>query len=352
MSGNRSTCSRRSFLTAAAAVVAPPMVTRPSRAAVKSGSVTFTAYGGSYQQLLEKYVLGPFTEETGIKVNVVPGPELAKVKAQLLTGNVEWDIYTGAGARAAVGSKQGFWEKLDPSLFDVDDLIVPPKSDWVTVDVYAEGIAWDPKKYRPGKHPSNFPEYFDPKTFPGRRALRDAAVYALEPALLGDGVAPKDMYPLDLDRAFKALDRIKSNMVKVATTPQTISLVQTGEVDFSYTYVNRVRATNEPGNATPLAFSFEQNLIYRDAMAVLKNAPNKENAMKLVAYFLRPNVQARFYDHAGDVPVSRRARQMLSPETQKWQFDLNNPNNLIVNDDYWADNLDAAERRFKEWISS
>ncbi|WFU14556.1 ABC transporter substrate-binding protein [Bradyrhizobium sp. CB3481] len=342
--------SRRTVLAGTASVLAAPMLIKPSRA--QSNSVTFTSYGGSFQEALEKHVMKGFTEETGIKVNIVPAPELARIKAQLLTGNVEWDIYSGAGAEAAAGSKQGFWEKLDPSLFDLEDLVVRPESDRLSWNIYTSGIAWDPQKYGPGKHPTNFAEYFDLNKFPGRRLLfRTLRGSPLEVALLADGVPSKDIYPLDLNRALKVLDRIRPSIATwVESTPQSISLVQTGEADFTFTYATRVKATTETGGGKPLAFSFEQNLIYSEDMALLKGAPNKENAKKLISYFVRPEVQARVMNQTGLIPVSRKAVPLLTEQTRKWQPNFENPKNLIVNNAYWADNFEVASRRFKEWI--
>ncbi|MDA9445869.1 ABC transporter substrate-binding protein [Bradyrhizobium sp. CCBAU 21360] len=347
-----STVSRRSFLAGAVGAVAAPMVIRASRAAAKSDSLTFTGYGGSYQENLTKFAINPFTEETGIKVNVVPAPDLARVKAQLLTGNVEWDVFDGNGAQMASGSKQGYWEKLDLSMLDVEDLAIPPASDSVAWGAYGSGYIWDPKKFGDGKHPSTCAEFFDVKKFPGRRSLRTGAFGNLEAALLADGVSPKEMYPLDIDRAFKAMDRIKPSIAVWATTnPQSISLVQTGEVDFSVSFGNRVKSTNDPGGGVPLAFSFEQNLLDYEGLAILKGAPNKENAMKFIAYLLRPEVQARLNNElGGSVPASKKALPMIKPEIRKWQVDLNNPKSLFLDAAYWADHREAVEQRFKEWI--
>lgn len=349
MSRPISRVSRRSFLAGTGGLVAAPMVFRASRAAAKAGSVTITSTGGSFLDILTNYLFNPFTEETGIKVNTVPSPDLAKIKAMQITGNVEWDIYQSAGYAVASGSKLGFWEKLDLSMFDLEDLTVAPTRDSVTWETYASGITWDPKRFGPGKHPTDFAEFFDLKGIPGRRAFR-VNVEPLEVALLADGVAPKDIYPLDLDRAFKVLDRIKSSSVWAQTTPQTVSLVQTGEVDFSYTYNSRSKATTLPGGGVPLAFSLKQNLILADAMAVLKGAPNKGNALKLIAYMLRPEIQARLENQLGLMPVSKKAFSMLSAETRNWLPDMNNPNNLIVNNAYWADNYDVVYARLQEWL--
>lgn len=342
--------SRRSFLLRTASLLAAPAVFKISPVAAKSGSVTITSTGGSFLDMMTKYVFTPFTEETGIKVNpVLSAADLGKVKAMQITGNVEWDIYNDVGSHVAAGSKQGFWEKLDLSMFDLEDMTIPPETDSVTWETYASGITWDPKKYGAGKHPETFSEFLDLNGFPGRRAFRAGNVEALELALLADGVAPKDMYPLDIDRAFKALDRVKSSIVWAGTTPQTVSLVQMGEADFSYTYSSRAKATTLPGGGVPLAFSFKQNLILADSVAVIKGSPNKENALKLIVYMLRPDVQARLEDHLGLLPVSKKAFSMLSAETRKWLFDINSPNNLVVNNAYWADNYDSIWPRFAEW---
>ncbi|NEV01840.1 ABC transporter substrate-binding protein [Bradyrhizobium uaiense] len=345
--------SRRSFLACAAGGVAAPMILKASRAFATSDTVTLTSTGGSYQESLTKTVLNPFTEETGIKVNIVPIHEMAKIKAQLLTGNIEWDVVNLGGPDAAFGSKQGYWEKLDPSMFDVADLVIPPTSDIVTAQMFAQGIAWDPKKFGPGKHPSNFAEFFDITMFPGRRALRPDAPSTLEAALLADGVAPKDIYPLDVDRAFKVLERIKPSIaVWTATTTQSISLLQTGEIDFSMTYSNRVKATMEPGGGKPMAFSLDQVLIFADQFVVVKGAPNKENGMRLLAYMLRPEVQARLEEAVGLIPVSMKAGAMLSEAARKWQPNLRDPKNLVINNAYWSDNHERVQSRFKEWIQT
>ncbi|MER8390269.1 ABC transporter substrate-binding protein [Mesorhizobium sp. M1380] len=343
--------SRRTVLLGMGGALAAPMVIRSSSALAQSSSVTFCGYGGSYQDIIVEHALKPFTEETGIKVNVVPAPDMAKVKAQVMMGNVEWDVYDVTDSSAAFGSTQGFWERLDPSIFDVADMAVPPQTDAVPFFVNTAGIAWDPNRYGPGEHPANFAEFFDVKKFPGRRAMRAYEEGTFEGALLADGVAPKDIYPLDVDRALKVLDRIKPLVVTWATAPQqTITLMQTGEVDYGQATVNRVKATTLPGGGVPLAFSFEQNTFSNDMLTVIKGAPNKENAMKLLAYVLRPETQARVMEPLGFIPISKKATTMLSADAAKWLPDLGNSNSMFVDPNYWAENYEAVSRRFKEWI--
>ncbi|WP_368731231.1 extracellular solute-binding protein [Bradyrhizobium japonicum] len=151
-----------------------------------------------------------------------------------LTGNVDIDIWLDANSDTAAGSKLGFWTELEPSIFDLEDLQVRQESDYVTFEIYCVGISWDPTRFGPGKHPTTFSEFFDLQKFPGRRAVRAIAPRTLEIALMADGVPPKDIYPLDVTRALRALDRIKSQIVWSHTTPPRHFLVADRRGRFRY----------------------------------------------------------------------------------------------------------------------
>ncbi|MER9177442.1 ABC transporter substrate-binding protein [Mesorhizobium sp. M0955] len=346
---NERKISRRGLISAASVLLAAPYIIRAGRAFAQGGEISFVTWGGAYKEAVQKAVIEPFTAETGIKVNVIDTPDLAKVKAQVTSGNVDWDVFDAPSALGASGSKEGYWEPLDPALFDADDLALPADRDRVPFYTFAGGIAWDPAKFPEGKHPTTFAEYFDYKKFPGRRTFRDRPSETLEAALLADGVSPSELYPLDVDRAFKKLDTIKPYVASwVAATPQTVTLLQTGEVDFSYTYSARVKATQASDKT--LSFSFAEALIGTEYLAVVKGAPHKENAFKFVSYALRPEAQAPLMEQLGYNPNSKKSLRMLSDSARKWLPDSNNPRNVILNDNWWADNFETISRRFKEWI--
>lgn len=352
MSLIKSGSSRRRVLAGAgSAFVAAPFVLR-SGGARAAGNLVFVTWGGTYRTSVEEGLIKPFTKETGIGVTVVDTPDLAKVKAQVMTGNVEWDVFDAPGAMGAGGSKEGYWEPLDPSLFDAADMSIPITKDLMPFYTFAGGIAYDPKRFPDGKHPTTFAEYFDAKAFPGRRTFRNRISETLEAALLADGVSPSRLYPLDVARGFKMLDVIKPDVVKwVESTPQTITLLQTNEADFSYSYASRVKTTRAAGGS-PMDFSFKQTLNGLEYLAVLKKAPNRDAAMKFVAFAMRPDRQAAVMELLGNTPVSKKAFPMLSAETRKWLPNMESEQNVLMNDAWWSDNLDKLTRRFKEWSLS
>jgi putative spermidine/putrescine transport system substrate-binding protein len=317
------------------------------RRAFAAGKLVLVSWGGSYRTSVETALVKPFQQEFGVEVTVIDTPDLAKVKAQQMTGNIEWDVFDAPGAMGANGSKAGFWEPLDPALFDAADNVVGIKKDLAPFYMFTGGIGWDPAKFGPGKAPRNFAEYWDVKKFPGLRTFRNRPSETLEAALLADGVPASKLYPLDIDRAFKSLERIKPHVGKwVDETPQSIALLERGEVNFSYVYASRIR-TQTGGK---YAFSFDQTLNGLEYLAVVKGAPNKANAMKFVQFAMRPDRQAALMDLLGNFPTSRKGLPLMSADARKWMPNMENPNNAILNDDFWADKYDTVSRRFKEWV--
>lgn len=348
---NSPTLNRRGFLAktgaAAAGLMAAPYIST-SQAATKQ--LVLVTWGGNYRQGMEDGLVKPFMKETGINVTVLDTPDMAKVKAQSMTGNVQWDVFDAPGSMGASGAANGYWEELPSGLFDESDLLLPSQKFLVPFYTFAGGVAYDPARFPDGKHPRTFADYFNPEAFPGRRTLRTRAMETLEIALLGDGVAPADLYPLDVDRAFRVLEKIKPHVAKwVEATPQTVTLLQTGEADFSYTYANRIQASNRD-QGVKLGFSFDQNLNGVEYLAILKNAPNKENAIKFLSFAMKPEYQASCMEAKGGAPISRKAYSLLKPESLEWLPKLDAKNNAYINDAWWSTRLEPLERRFKEWL--
>lgn len=343
------TIKRRTLITGTAlAAVSGPLILTPGKAKA-ADRLSLISWGGVYHKAVQEAFVVPFTKETGIEVVIADTPDFAKVKAQVQSKDIEWDVFDGPGSMVLTGSADGFWEPIDTSIVDMSDIYVPKGNDYLPIYTYPGGVAWDPKRFPDGKHPIDFPGMFDPQKFPGRRGLRTRISETLDIALLGDGVAPDKLYPLDVERGFKVLDRIKPHVRKwIDETPQTISLVQNNEIDFSYTYGGRVKGAQAGG--VSIDFSFAQTLSALDYMSVLKGSPHKEAAMKFLAVMVRPDRQAAFADIMGYTPTVRKALTMVSPETKKWLPDMNNPRNAVMDDKWWQKNFSTLQKRFSEWL--
>jgi putative spermidine/putrescine transport system substrate-binding protein len=344
--------SRRDFLIgagkagAALALATGPFVIVPGRARAAERIVAI-GYGGSFGEFVKEAWIKPFTAESGIEVELVTSPDLARVKAQVVSKNVEWDVFDGSGSMIAAGSKEGLWEPLDTSVIDASRFIAPVGEDRMPVFVYSGGIAWDPARNK--APPKDFAQLWDVKKYPGRRALRTRASETLELALLADGVEPGRLYPLDIDRAFKALERLKPQVKKwFDQTTQMISLVQTNEADYVYAYANRVKAATDAGIS--IEFSFDQTVNVNDYFAVVRGSPRKKAAMRYLEFVTRPDRQAAMVEKMALVPVTKGAIERVSAEARKSVPNLSNPRSVFLDDNFWADRFVEVDKRFKEWV--
>jgi putative spermidine/putrescine transport system substrate-binding protein len=138
---------------AATIAVAAPFVITPRRA-FAAGKMVLVSYGGTYRTSVETALVKPFQQEFGVEVTVIDTPDLAKVKAQQMTGNIEWDVFDAVGAPGAQGQKAGYWEPLDPGMFDTKDIVGGMQKDLVPFYLFAGGVGWDPAKFGPGKAPN------------------------------------------------------------------------------------------------------------------------------------------------------------------------------------------------------
>jgi len=296
--------SRRSFLaTSAAAGVGLLVFARRARAAQ---SITVTSWGGVYEKGVREFFADPFTKETGIEVVLVNNADLAKMKVQVDSKNVQWDVFDSVGPQITAGAKQGMWEDIDRRIIDTSNLYAPGAKDYVGTYLFAGGIAYDPKRTPPEKRPMDFKAFWDAKAYPGRRGLRTRISETLEMALVADGVPPEKLYPLDVERGFKALDRVKPFVKKwIETTPETVTLVTANEIDFSYSYLSRVVPAQKSGSSIDMSRS--QTLNSLEYLAVPKYGRNTEAAMRYVAGCLKPERQAAFGNALNFAPNVRKA---------------------------------------------
>ena len=319
---------------------------RPTLAAER---LVFIAFGGTTQEAEEKAFGQPFMAETGIQVLSASGPDIAKLRAQVRTGNIEWDVIVTTGAQAVAAERDGLLEPIDYAVVDASDMFLPAEPMTLPWYTYSGGIAFDPKRHTAGKYPTNWTEFWDVKAFPGRRGLRSRPDETLELALLADGVSPKKLYPLDIERAFKSPDRIKPHVKRwIAETPQTIALIQSNEIDFVYTYSGRVEAAKRQGIS--IDYIYKANLVTPSYLCVAKGTRSRTAAMKLVSMFLRPDRQAAFCNATGYIPNKRAAMPLLTQAVRAQQPDLDAPDTAVLETEWWADNFVEVNKRFKEWL--
>ncbi|PYO34225.1 MAG: hypothetical protein DMD86_08990, partial [Candidatus Rokuibacteriota bacterium] len=296
--------TRRQFLTTAAAagVASLALARTVTRARAAKNELVFVGFGGSYQDGQTKALFEPFEKETGIKVIQTTGVDIAKLRAQVQSGGV-------------------------------------------TIPML---LTYSTKAYPAGKEPRTWMDFWDPQKFPGPRGLYNAPTYILEFALIADG-APKDkLYPLDVPRAFKSLDRVKA-AVKVwwSQFPQPGVLLKSGEI----TMTPWTRSISFIQEGEPLGISYDGAALTYEAWVVPKGAPNAENAMRFINWALQPKPQGELTRHVAFGPTNTKAMPFVDPKLRPLLS--SDPENVkkgfLLSGDWWGPNLDKVNEQWNEW---
>lgn len=323
-----------------------------ARVGATSRQLVAVDWGGQSQLAKRKAYYEPFSRETGIKVIETGPPEFGKLKAMVESGHVEWDLVVGPNREAIAGARLGLLEPLDYKVIDASGInpkLVNPY--WVHQYSYSTVIAYNTKRYPPGRGPRSWREVWDVQQFPGPRALRNHPIDNLEAALMADGVPLNRVYPIDVDGAYRSLDRIKPHVrVWWKTGAQSSQVLVDGQVDVGQTWSGRVADLRKEG--APVEMEWNQGIIQWVTWFIPKGAKNKDAAMRLIAYSLQPKLQAEATKYVPYGPANReafkyidsaRARELSThPENAKLQ--------IVTDGEWWGNNLEAMLERWNAWL--
>ena len=350
----RGKISRRKFLaaTGVAAAAGPFIWTGRSSAA---GKVIVRTIGGSYEEAVVKSIFEPFTKATSIEVVKVPAT-LGKVLAMHEAGNMELDVMDAGELGVLSLSQKGALEKINYKAWKMtnpDDMDPAVRRDDMMGDIYFSSVlGYNSQTFPSGKQPRNWAEFWDIKKFAGPRMLADIASGAIdvEFALLADGVPKDKLYPIDVNRAFKSLDRVRPSIRKFWDTGAlSAQMLADKEVVLGSIWNGRLQASADKG--APLAIEWNEAMLQSQYWAVLKGK-NTENAQRFIDFACQPEIQAA---HAKlipygptnrlafkSIPGDLAARLPSSPENRQKAF--------IQNGKWWADNRPMVSERWSQWL--
>ncbi|GAB5467481.1 MAG: extracellular solute-binding protein [Rhodospirillales bacterium] len=325
----------------------------------QSEEVVYATTGGMMREVLEEQMYLPFEEQTDIEVipfDIELPDQWARVEGMERTGNVEFDIVTSTA----------------PDLVDKADLLmVIPCAEMPNIQKYAlEGacetygvarttggmlIAYNSDLY-PDGGPVTWADFWDVEAFPGPRGLpdtgdRDWWVPAV--ALLADGVAPEDLFPLDLDRAYAKLDEIKPHVaVWWKTGSQVQQIMRDREVAMTMAYSGRALGVVKEGS--PFKMSWDNALKDTGYFSVLKDAPNGEEAIRFIDFFYGNAPAHPVFMRAVNYATSSTVGLDLLPEDERALYATYPANyeKLVTPDFAWiGENRDMLRDRWIAWIT-
>ncbi|MBJ7555352.1 ABC transporter substrate-binding protein [Marinomonas spartinae] len=312
-------------------------------------SITFVSWGGSTQDAQKQAWAIPFSNKTGIKV-IQDGPtNYGKLKAMVESGNVQWDVVDVEADFAYRAAAEGLLEPLDFSVINKSKIDPRFVSKYGIGSFYFSFVLAYNKSKIHGAQPTNWNALFDTKDYPGKRALyKWPSPGVLELALLADGVKPKDLYPLDLDRAFKKLDTIKKDIVWWGSGAQSQQLLASGEVSLGQFWNGRIFALQSDG--MPVGISWNQNLVMADFLVIPKGAKNKNAAMKFLAYSSSPQGQADFASLTAYAPINEDSPALMEKGLTTYLPTHYSKEQVSLNYKYWAKHGEEIAKRWNAWL--
>ena len=343
------TTTRRQLLrastAAAAATLAAPYIITPSRAASKE--LVFVGFGGSYQEGQTKAYFEPFERETGIKIIQTSGVDLAKLRAQVQSKNVEWDLVTLPDRQRYTAVQDGLLMPLNYNAINKADILPEVVSEFcighITVIMQ---LVYSTKFYKTGSEPKGWGDFWNLQ-FPGTRAMYNAPAYILEIALLADGVPKDKLYPLDIPRALKSLDRIKKSLIWWTQFPQPGVMLNSGEI----TMTPWTRGITQLIAGDPIGVIYENAILSFEGWTVPKGARNADIAMQFINFAIKPERQAALTNHVAFGPTNIKAMPLVDPKVAKWL--PSNPEHwkkgALMSGDWWGPNLQKATEQWNEW---
>jgi putative spermidine/putrescine transport system substrate-binding protein len=308
------------ILLGAAGLASPSAHAADLKANLKTNEVVVVTWGGTLQKSMTEAIFDPFSEATGIRVRQDTGPQIARSRAEVQSGNPSYDVTATNQTFYLTGVEQGLWEPMDYQYFDEADRDAMPKSlklsHGVAAYIYAHGMNINTKAFPPDKpQPNSWADFWNVDKFPGKRTLAacgSATRPVPEAALLADGVPPDKLYPIDIQRAVRKLKEIAPNVIWWENANQPGQLLASGEVVMAMAPTGRIQKLIDGG--APLKIVWNQSQYTFDAWYVLKGARNADNAMRLIAYAMRPEVQAKIAELSSLAPSNSRAMDVIGKE--------------------------------------
>ena len=347
--------SRRRFVTTtAASFAALPIIGARADEPAKPESIVVNNSGGAVGVALRKAFYDVFEQETGIRIVESSPMDFAKLRAMVESGNIEWALTEIDPEAIGLARRLNLLEPIDDTI--VDRSTYPEQ--YKDKDIFTDAVGAVVLGYRTdvfpnGTQPKGWVDFWNLEKFPGPRALRNHPSGNLEFALIADGVAPEQLYPLDLDRAFAKLDQIKPHIVTWWDSgAQAVQLILDKEVVLVTTWNGRfTNVLREDPNA-PVAIEWTQAMAIIGTYCIPRGAKDAYWGQRVLEVMSRPERQAIY---AAEIPYPSPNPEMLkyldpallpsmptAPENMSKMFRSDYP--------WWDEHAAEALDRWNAWV--
>jgi putative spermidine/putrescine transport system substrate-binding protein len=320
----------------------------PERWAGRSLVVASPALGDTLDAINEAF-LDAFALATGAAVRhqELGRDGISSLTNQVESGDVVWDVALIPTEDVLPIAQQTLLTAIDYNV--VDKAALYPElmlQHGVGARLYSTVIVY-PAQWE--EVPANWQDFWNLSRFGGTRALRRSPVGTLEFALLADGVTPEELYPIDTERAYASLDRIRESTQFYEDGKTPVEFVRTGQAGLASAWSVR---TTLPDVVSLVRPQWNGGMLGADSWVIPRGAPNTDVAMSFVNFATRAVPAANYSRLESFGPVNQDALALLRRDIVA---DLPNaPDNFdgqfFENWAFWAENREAMTAQFESWL--
>jgi len=311
------------LLSSAAIAQDKPIAGEVAQNSLKGKTLTFAGYGG-LQQDAQQAALKGFAEQSGVRL-LFDGPvAIAKIAAQVNSGNVAWDVVSTA---------------------DLMPCGVPGNN-------YASLLMYKNSSY-PNNPPKNWQDFFDSENFPGIRAIDgtgEPSGMLIEQAIIAAGGSVENMTASDIDLGINKIRELGIDTIFWKTGNEAQQLVESGEVDMLMIWGGRaMSATRNGADYTPV---WQDWFMGMDQLVIPIGAKDPDASHALINYWLGRKPNEIYTQIMGHTPINKEATpqvdeitaafMMTSEERQRQRYHWNTP--------FWVEHFEVAAEKWAELL--
>jgi putative spermidine/putrescine transport system substrate-binding protein len=350
----RRTLAAFSVVTAAALLAgcAGSSADEPSESAAEpqlSGEIIWSDFGGPTNEARQEIYFAPFTEETGVEVvSVVVNDAMQEAMMAGETGDYD---ATHVGLDLVYANKDNVLQIPE----EYQDEALPEDIRAYAFGTFFVGHAQGYLTATfPDGGPQTWADFWDVERYPGKRAWPGSpGSYdsTCEIALLADGVAPDDLYPLDLDRCSEKLDELRPDLVFYTSYPEIQQLLASGSATIAMGPSGQFAALRNAGQ--DVTVSWDEAVVAPNVIAIPKEAPNADNILALTKVFHDPELQAAFSERTNYGPGNPEAYDFIPEDVQENLVTAPSHTTVVRQDSKWrAENKDELLDWYTGWLAS
>ena len=306
---------------------------------------------GTWQEAQEKALWAPAAKALGIAYAKDSYQGWADARKQIEAGSVTLDIIQISLIEEPQAKAAGVLEKLDEDVFNPADFVPGSYTDYfVPNSIYSTLIAWNRNTYG-GSGPSSRADFWDVDRFPGKRALWNEPSGMIEAAVLALGTPREQVYEfLSTEEGRKAaIDKLAGPAPHVSvwweSGAEAVQLMTAGAVDMILTWGGRIQEATDGG--ANFAYSFVDGQLGTDGYAVVRGAPHRDAAMRLLKEMSKPEYHKDLPCYFSTALANVKAYDLAGFSPEKLATMASAPQNVAVqyaaDPDWWS--------RYGAWAS-